>query len=269
MNIVLAYCSPNKTTEKLSVVLQDKLSTFGHTVSLLDMAAPNASESSLLSEADVLGIGSPVYQLRLASPARRFLAAALPRLHTDATAFVYLTYGGISSGRAFDNALRLLTLNHFGIAGALKVCAPHSFSDKLFPDDTVHRIVTEFCGLLHGRQFAAYPFAEAKKKLKCRLFLTKLVYPFADAVGKLRHLPIRIDASKCIACGRCVRDCPASVIIIDGKAVRSKASCVHCYRCAVVCPVKAIVCPLDKLENMVRTNKKLLGCEQPQNEILL
>lgn len=269
MNILLAYCSPNKTTEKLSFVIQDNLSTFGHTVSLLDMAAPNAVESSLLSEADLLGIGSPVYQLRLASPSRRFLDAALPRLHPAATAFVYLTYGGISSGRAAEKALHLLTKHHIGIAGALKVCAPHSFSDKLFPDDTVHRFVTAFCGLLQKRQFAAFPFAEAKEKLKCRRTLTKLFYPFADAVGRLRHLPIRIDEDKCIACGRCVRDCPAGAIRIDGKAVRSKTSCVHCYRCAVVCPVKAIVCPLDKLEDMVRTNKKLLGCEQPQNEILL
>jgi ferredoxin len=269
MNILLAYCSPNKTTEKLTHVLCDALSTHEHTVSLLNMASPNAAESPLLRDADVLGIGSPVYQLRLASPARRFLSAALPRLCHDASAFVYLTYGGISSGRAFENALRLLNLHHIGITGALKVCAPHSFSDKPFPDDDVQCIVKAFCQSLHEHQFAPIPFTEATQKLKCRSFLTKLVYPFADAVGKLRHLPVRIDADKCTACGRCVRDCPAAAISIDGKAVRKASACIHCYRCAAVCPVKAVVCPIDKLQDMVHMNKKLLGYEQPQNEILL
>lgn len=217
----------------------------------------------------MIGIGSPVYQLRIASPARRFLAAALPRLRSDTTAFVYLTYGGISSGRAFENALNLLTAHSIGITSALKVCAPHSFSNRPFPDDTVRQIVAEFCALLHEREFAPYPFTDAKKKLRCRSTRAKLVYPLADAVGKLRHLPIRIDAHTCIACGCCVRDCPANAIHMDGKAIRNASACVHCYRCAAVCPVKAVVCPLERLEDMVRMNKRLLGCEQPQNEVLL
>lgn len=53
-----------------------------------------------------------------------------------------------------------------------------------------------------------------------------------------------VDAGKCIACGRCVRDCVAGVLsLVDGAIAatpESDARCIGCQHCLAICPVAAI-----------------------------
>jgi ferredoxin len=52
-----------------------------------------------------------------------------------------------------------------------------------------------------------------------------------------------VDASACIACGECARNCPNKAISMDeetGKYRIDRALCICCYCCAEVCPVDAI-----------------------------
>jgi formate hydrogenlyase subunit 6/NADH:ubiquinone oxidoreductase subunit I len=72
-------------------------------------------------------------------------------------------------------------------------------------------------------------------------------YP-KDKSGKIKDFrgAISFDASKCIGCKLCMKDCPSNAIII--KQIGEKqfeadidlAKCVYCGQCADSCPKKAI-----------------------------
>lgn len=50
-----------------------------------------------------------------------------------------------------------------------------------------------------------------------------------------------VDELKCIACGKCVKDCfPNDIEIVDGKAVMKNTRCIKCGHCIAVCPTNAI-----------------------------
>ena len=53
----------------------------------------------------------------------------------------------------------------------------------------------------------------------------------------------KVDAGKCIACGKCIRElgCPALILDEDGKKARIDTSlCTGCSLCGQICPVHAI-----------------------------
>ncbi|MEA3329089.1 MAG: 4Fe-4S binding protein [Candidatus Omnitrophota bacterium] len=50
----------------------------------------------------------------------------------------------------------------------------------------------------------------------------------------------KVDASKCNACGACVKVCPVEAITMDDVAVIDPEKCVDCGTCVDECPKKAI-----------------------------
>lgn len=60
--------------------------------------------------------------------------------------------------------------------------------------------------------------------------------------NKTRHYTdkLKIDAEKCIGCGRCAADCPMKNISMMGQKAVSHDKCTMCYRCISNCPKKAI-----------------------------
>lgn len=54
---------------------------------------------------------------------------------------------------------------------------------------------------------------------------------------------IEIDSSLCVGCGKCVKDCVSSCLVLrDGKAVFRKR-CIKCGHCVAICPTRAIAIP--------------------------
>lgn len=56
---------------------------------------------------------------------------------------------------------------------------------------------------------------------------------------------LSVDTRKCIDCLQCVRDCPASAIVVDknGKICSAEGGnerCIHCQHCLMVCPTGAL-----------------------------
>ncbi len=64
-----------------------------------------------------------------------------------------------------------------------------------------------------------------------------------------------VKAEKCVACGVCVRDCPADAITLEGKANINPSKCIGCAHCIAVCPQGAINVPWDLSESV---NNKLM-----------
>jgi nitroreductase/NAD-dependent dihydropyrimidine dehydrogenase PreA subunit len=54
---------------------------------------------------------------------------------------------------------------------------------------------------------------------------------------------ILIDASKCIGCGKCVKDCVASALYLEGGKAKLREGCIECGHCYAVCPIGAVDMP--------------------------
>ena len=52
---------------------------------------------------------------------------------------------------------------------------------------------------------------------------------------------VQIDTEKCIGCGLCQKDCPASNIVVENKKAGVIAQdCIMCGHCVAVCPKAAV-----------------------------
>ncbi|KUI96626.1 formate hydrogenlyase complex iron-sulfur subunit [Vibrio sp. MEBiC08052] len=98
-------------------------------------------------------------------------------------------------------------------------------------------------------------------------------YPFApyEVSTDFRGKP-ELDATQCIACGACMRACPANALVMETdeqQGIRrwelSLARCIYCGRCEEVCPTHALV--LSQQFELAVTNKADLY-EQAEFELV-
>lgn len=68
---------------------------------------------------------------------------------------------------------------------------------------------------------------------------TKLVYPLFRRFG-VQTKRWKVDADKCISCGKCAAACPAYNIHMEGGRPKWKKRCFSCTACFHVCPRRAI-----------------------------
>ena len=76
-----------------------------------------------------------------------------------------------------------------------------------------------------------------------------LVYHFAGLFGQRLYFynktkeytdKVKIDAQKCISCGKCVEACPMQNLNIENDSAKAGDKCTMCYRCINICPRQAI-----------------------------
>ncbi len=61
---------------------------------------------------------------------------------------------------------------------------------------------------------------------------------------------IKIDASLCTGCGRCVQDCLAKKISLENGAATVREDCILCGHCVAVCPRGAVQIPEYDMEDV-------------------
>ena len=83
-----------------------------------------------------------------------------------------------------------------------------------------------------------------------------------------------VIGTKCIGCTKCVSECPAHAITINGKnlAEADLKRCVGCGKCATLCPVKAIsIVPITKqtrLEDIPDAENKPQNTDAPKKAFI-
>lgn len=272
MKVVLVYISPNGSTAAVAGLLGNLITKEGHELLAIDIGSgdfrrrPELARAAL-EGADIVGFGSPVMHMDILEPLARIIRP-LPEGGSGFKAFLFLTYGGITSGRAFSNAAGLFRKAGIPFCGGFLVEAPHLHHREAFPRAETEKTAAFFWNNLAAKGFAA--FAETEKKaFRPYKLLTALAYPLASSIGESRELAISIDTGKCRACGKCARECPAAAIEVGKTAMRDGKACIHCYHCAIACPLGAIGCDLGKLDSFIALNKRIIGTESPANRCIL
>ena len=64
---------------------------------------------------------------------------------------------------------------------------------------------------------------------------------FLKPMSYFSLLRVKVDAEKCVSCGKCVKACPMDVDLLDPSRKRKNGTeCILCFRCSEICPKKAV-----------------------------
>lgn len=273
MKTVLIYISPNGTTRIITKELTKLITADGHEVVEIDVGkAINCKLTDeaveLIKAADIIGIGSPVYHMSLLEPMQVYIDELFSKCAShmmNKKAFMYITYAGITTGRAFLDGLKILKKYKVKSVGGVKVYGPHFWNTKGYPYDDTVRFLSEFYCKLSSSGFAEIEEARAQELFSYQKALVNILYPFAHVIGTKRALQICFDTQKCIMCKRCAIECPVGAITLTHAPIKDDKKCIYCYHCTTICSKAAVICQTEKIQNMVRFNIKILGEEKPKN----
>lgn len=100
---------------------------------------------------------------------------------------------------------------------------------------------------------------EAEKKIDDAVRNIKNGKPPQEGIGFLNHMAglfgqrlyfchktkqytdkVKIDAQKCVGCGKCVGLCPMKNLSVEHNLAKAESRCTMCYRCINTCPKQAI-----------------------------
>lgn len=186
-------------------------------------------------------IGGPVYVERYPEILLRYLKENLSEYKGEC--MLYSTQASEGQTPVFQHAMKRIKkvkVSYFDY-----IPMPNNFYNFMFKHCSKEKEVQLIKEASEKAEKAALEFCEGKTKSydmpNNRVFLAdfayKLTYPFLRDF-LLRKL--KVDESKCINCGLCVRSCPAKSIKIQPK-LKINNKCTFCQRCIHSCPKNAFV----------------------------
>lgn len=149
----------------------------------------------------------------------------------------------------------------------MKVTALHFHHPDPFPTHTIEVFIREFYEALQAKDFAPILNDRQKELFAPRKRRVNVLYPLVHIIGKKRELPITIKPDSCKSCGKCMKECLVGAISLKDIATIDPEKCIHCYHCAVACKLGAVEAPIEKLDKMIQLNRRIIGIENPPNEI--
>lgn len=263
MKATILVFSPSGNTAIIGERLQQKLEQKGVTVQKLNITAnPQIFIEKdfvrffreTVAEHDMLCIGGPVYAHHLQYHLHDLLRA-LPKPGNGwgSYAFPFVTYGGICSGIALEEAGELLRQSGRTVLAGMKVGAVHNMTRAFMEkpinhdlpgkdvdqvlEDAVEKILSVNTGSVLSNQLESLKYQPREVAHKANtVFIEKEWHA-------TRYPKVTIDTKNCTHCGRCVKVCPVAHLGNDlsGNVVQNEASaCIHCFNCVVACQVKAV-----------------------------
>jgi len=276
MKCTIVFVSPNGTTKASAKLLKEEFERDSQTVELFDIGRGELRYDfnpviQALKASDIAAFCAPAYHMDMLAPMRQlFSQLRKNRGSFHCTGLLVLTYAGITSGNAFLNASRSLQKAGVQVAGALKISAPHFHHKARFPTNETYSLVRDFYHQLKAHQYKPLSPTRAHTILKPEKKRVTALYPLVHLIGKKRELPISIDQNLCRLCKKCATECPVGAISVTDKNISiAQDTCIHCYHCTIACPVGAITIPVEKLDQMIAKNKRIVGTEQPADKVYI
>lgn len=228
---------------------------------------------------DLLFIGAPVYAHHLQYHMKELIAALpTPKDGWGNIALPFVTYGGISSGIALEEACKLLEKSGRTVIAGAKIASPHRMTRAFMPEEfNANRPESSMIHAIEDlvdriAEPAAHPTRGLSKGLRYQPFGKRFA---ANAIfvekrcHKKMYPKVTIGREQCTGCGRCAAVCPVCRLErrADGTiATRDNTDCIHCCNCIVECPQRAIRLEGDIerarsfMERMIRK-----GTESPES----
>lgn len=203
----------------------------------------NSSVVEAIKKADMIVFAYPVQFSTVPKIVRDYIADN-KEIWKDKKIFVIATMG-LFSGDGSGNLGRLLHSFDAEIIGGLHLKMPDSIGDE----KALKRPIEKNRELVKA----------AEQKIKESVRLLKEGNPTQEGIGFLYRLAgifgqrlyfghktkeysskLKIDANKCIGCGKCENLCPMNNITMKDQKAVSGNRCTMCYRCINNCPKQAI-----------------------------
>lgn len=288
MKVTIIVFSPSGNTAGIASLLQQRFERRDVAVQLLNITGNPQffKEGDIVrflrenvDEHDLLCIGGPVYAHHLQYHMLDLLRA-LPKPGNGwgKIAFPFVTYGGICSGIALEEAGELLVQSGRTVLAGMKVAMPHTMTRAFMdqpvnhdlPGDGISQVLDDAIERILATSAETSCLNQAESlKYQSRELVQKANTVFIEKVWHAERYPnVAIDSSACANCGQCARVCPVAHLVADSSGCVEKcraAACIHCFNCVMTCPVKAISLPGDLeqarafMTNMMRNGNETPG----------
>lgn len=209
-----------------------------------------------LEEHDVLLVGGPVYAGHMEGHILR-LIDRLPEAggKYGSLAVPFVTYGGVHSSVALEEAGKLLKAKKRKPILGVKIAAEHTltrtFAKTIYknrPGKEEEEIILQAVEKII--EIAAVPPERIKDACKALAYsrpMERLMFRlFSQASIHKKYKRVSIDAQKCIQCKKCISVCPVNMFDFAGGKVRmarDSRQCILCAECYHHCPAGAVIHP--------------------------
>lgn len=262
MKVAIILFSPSGNTNRAGELLKAQLENNSIATQLINIAGDqdyflssdkrSYLENIVLSH-NVLMIGSPVYAHHLQYHVQE-LIQSLPRPDQKwgNIAMPFITYGGISSGIALEEASKLLRKSGRIVTAGMKISSSHHMTKAFFKEEfnnnqPIETIMQTIDALV--RRITVYP-AQLSQKHSAKLkYQSRKKYLVANIVFKekewhdKKYPKIFVEKNLCTKCGRCSLVCPVCHLTQDFNndvVENADSPCIHCFNCVFSCPQRAI-----------------------------
>ncbi|MCQ2742421.1 MAG: EFR1 family ferrodoxin [Bacilli bacterium] len=239
MKILLLYYTGTYNTRFLSNRLKARFVNEGHEVDLYEIN-PLKIEPLDYSKYDLLGLGYPIYGFNAPWPFLKFVRKQ--KFPKGLKTFIYKNSGETYSANDASSKGLVKKLKKDGavVSNEYHFIMPYNIHFR-FEDDLIREMIEMDDKLLDILLYEVTGNIPNIKKYRfIDRFITQMV-SIQFAGGDINSFFYRVDKTKCVKCGICVKNCPTQNIAYNKKGnIKFKHNCLMCMRCSLNCPKDAI-----------------------------